>query len=250
MKWAKSLVASGQNVMVNAPAGYGKSHLITNVLKAKLYAVHKRKGTVWMTASTSLSALAIDGTTIHSAASLQRGLGDVQQLIRAMGTRQKQRWADVKVVVIEECSILSARFFDLLDAVAQEMKSDSRVFRGVQVILLGDIFQLKPMPDLVPNTDAQAGVKYRKAKAQYCFDSAVFGKAHFQFYTMKHSWRCDAKGRLGVFLNQLRKGPHLDEGMLDELDALLMNNVVDKARATVFCCRKKDAAHCESHFSR
>ena len=31
--------------------------------------------------------------------------------------------------------------------------------------------------------------------------------------------------------------------MLDELDALLMSNVVDKARATVLCCRKKDAAH-------
>ena len=57
---------------VAAPAGFGKTHVIQNVLRTAWERVHGKNG-VWVTASTGLAALALEGVTIHSAAGLKRG---------------------------------------------------------------------------------------------------------------------------------------------------------------------------------
>ena len=149
--WVADLVKHGYNAMCNAPAGYGKTKLIKKLLRPALRNKHKKESTIWITASTSLAALAIDGTTIHSAAGLQRGNGTVEKIVEDIMKRPRivKRWRGIRVIVIEEFSLISARFLDLLDGVAKSMKHNTQPFGGVQVVLVGDVFQLKPVPDWV-----------------------------------------------------------------------------------------------------
>lgn len=78
--WAGGLHARRENVLLSTPAGFGKSHVIKNVLKPVLERMYGEKGE-WITASTGLAALAVDDTTIHSMGGLQRGEGLADGLI-------------------------------------------------------------------------------------------------------------------------------------------------------------------------
>lgn len=44
---------------------------------------------IWITASTSLAALAIDGTTIHTAMGLQHGKGTVKKTVADIMTKPR-----------------------------------------------------------------------------------------------------------------------------------------------------------------
>jgi ATP-dependent DNA helicase PIF1 len=63
----------------------------------------------------------------------------------------KKRWEDVKILVIDEISMLSAELFDLLSTIASRVRLDDRPFGGIQLILCGDFFQLPPV-GLGPST--------------------------------------------------------------------------------------------------
>ena len=57
----------------------------------------------------------------------------------------KKRWENVKILVIDEISMLSAELFDVLSTVATRVRLDERPFGGIQLILCGDFFQLPPV---------------------------------------------------------------------------------------------------------
>ena len=63
----------------------------------------------------------------------------------------KKRWEDVRILVIDEISMLSAELFDLLSTIASRVRLDERPFGGIQLILCGDFFQLPPV-GLGPST--------------------------------------------------------------------------------------------------
>lgn len=166
-QWVKEVVEQQCNVMCCAPAGYGKSHTIKHVLATALQTHLRRANRFWVTGSTNMAALALDGKSIHSAAGLQRGRGTADNLIASTHAKVKLRWKHVQVVIIEEVSMLSARFMDLFDEVARKMKHNNEPFGGLQLILVGDFMQLKQVPDVVsiPDNEREDGVKYRKLRA-------------------------------------------------------------------------------------
>ena len=86
------------NVMLNAPAGYGKSHVIKTVMRPLLERCYQKKG-VWFTASTGLTAVALgpNASTLHSMAGIGRGTGTAYDLFQAMPAKAQSRWRDVKV---------------------------------------------------------------------------------------------------------------------------------------------------------
>lgn len=57
----------------------------------------------------------------------------------------KKRWENVKILVIDEISMLSAELFDLLHDIASQVRPDQGPFGGIQLILCGDFFQLPPV---------------------------------------------------------------------------------------------------------
>ena len=66
-------------------------------------------------------------------------------------------------------------------------------------------------------------------------------------FKLKHCWRYDVAGELGLFLAQLQVRPTVGSDLCDKMVALLGNNsVVTSANATVLCCRKAEAAKISS----
>ena len=53
----------------------------------------------------------------------------------------------MKVLIIDEISMLDGSFLDKLNQVAQGVRNYKEPFGGVQLVLTGDFFQLPPVPD-------------------------------------------------------------------------------------------------------
>ena len=240
--WAESIHQRNRNIMLSAPAGFGKSHLIRNVLRPVLEKAFGPQG-LWVNASTGLAASALEGVTIHSAAGLQWGHMKAEAVKRGMSTSAKARWRHVKAIVIEEFSMLSADFLDLLDAVARLMKKVEQAFGGVLVILVGDLAQLAPVPDFQA-TGSLEGPKWKKHPAEYAFESKVWSQANFECCRLRHCWRYDINGRLGKFLSALRVAPTLTADLYEEMKLLLLRTAADVEEAVMLCCRKKRLVCC------
>lgn len=100
-----------------------------------------------ITASTGIAATHIGGATIHS----WSGIGIRRKLSRrdidAISQKRHvaKRMADAKVLIIDEISMLSAETLTMVDTVLRAVRADTRPFGGVQVVLVGDFFQLPPV---------------------------------------------------------------------------------------------------------
>lgn len=152
---AFDLVISGQSVFITGSGGVGKTELIK-----RIYAWHDRCGLkIQVTATTGIAAVNVEGRTVHS---FVRMTPDDDQLpIEDVITRLKREtskaWrADItnlKTLVIDEVSMMQPQFFDRLDTFFRVMRSTGSKddtllkvpFGGVQVILVGDFFQLPPV---------------------------------------------------------------------------------------------------------
>lgn len=133
-----------RSVFITGGAGTGKSHLLRILTRALPVS------TTFVTATTGLAALQLSGTTLHAFA----GCGVVQAhtpwrrvLHQVMTkTRAVRAWRRCRVLVIDEVSMLSAWFLDLLDYVAQHVRQRlGEPFGGVQLIFTGDFLQLPPV---------------------------------------------------------------------------------------------------------
>lgn len=157
-------VLQGHSVFFTGSAGTGKSVLLREIIKA-LRNRHKKpnyfknipgmaagaddNNSVAVTASTGLAACNIGGTTLHSFAGIGLGKEDADKLVRKIRRNRKclRRWKSVKVLVVDELSMVDGELFDKLEYVARKIRRSEKPFGGVQLVLTGDFFQLPPVPD-------------------------------------------------------------------------------------------------------
>lgn len=134
---ALKILSSGQSVFLTGEPGAGKSHTIREFMK-------RTRRLVALTASTGIAATNIGGQTIHA----WSGIGARQALtktdvyaIRNGPAGRRMRAADA--LVIDEISMLSGDVLQMVDFVARVARDAYRTpFGGLQVILVGDFFQL------------------------------------------------------------------------------------------------------------
>lgn len=140
---ALEILQTGANVFLTGEPGAGKSHTIGLFIKwldqqNKEYAI---------TASTGIAASHIDGKTIHSWSGLgiRRGLTKEQLdgIGRNMWMVQKMR--PVKILVIDEISMLDAVVINDISNILQVVHNNKKPFGGIQVVFVGDFFQLPPV---------------------------------------------------------------------------------------------------------
>lgn len=143
---AQRALKKRENLFITGPAGTGKSVLLRYIIREmrKMWG----EGSVAVTAPTGIAAVNIGGETIHRFAGIGTRKGSTEQVVARVLRSSKARfaWQDVKVLVIDEVSMVSAELFDLLDAVACSVRNDTvGPFGGIQLILCGDFFQLPPI---------------------------------------------------------------------------------------------------------
>ncbi len=140
---ALKVMLDGASVFLTGPPGAGKTYVLNEFVKRA-----ERNGKrVAITASTGIAATHISGSTIHS----WSGLG-----IREALTPQDRDWLrynatllrryiNTDVLVIDEVSMLHGKRLDMVNEACKLIRGSEAPFGGLQVILVGDLFQLPPV---------------------------------------------------------------------------------------------------------
>lgn len=184
---AIAILKMGKNVFLTGEPGAGKSHTVnTFVAWLRSHGI-----SVAVTASTGIAATHIGGMTIHS----WSGIGIAKFLsksdLQEIATRDKvvRRVKDTRVLIIDEISMLDGRTLTMVDAVCKEIRKSPAPFGGLQVVLVGDFFQLPPVT--------------QGARAEFAFDAVAWSDAKLAVCYLSEQHRQEDAAFLGV-LSALR----------------------------------------------
>jgi hypothetical protein len=134
---------TGASIFLTGQPGSGKTHTVNRyVRELQLQGIDYA-----YTASTGIAATHGHGVTIHA----WSGIGVREALTRrdldvlATNRRLTSRIDKTKVLIIDEISMLPARALSLVDSVCRHIRGIRAPFGGMQVVLVGDFFQLPPV---------------------------------------------------------------------------------------------------------
>lgn len=155
---------TNSNVLLLGGPGVGKS-----VLNNALRELGKKP---WvLSAPTGLAALNINGRTLHSIFGIPiSGVipPDYEDYKHDGKTHDFLRW-HIKCLIIDEISMVRVDVFDYLDRKLRYIKGVDKPFGGIQVVIVGDFFQLPPV---VKDTEEDELFEYWNSP--FVFSSKVF----------------------------------------------------------------------------
>lgn len=130
---------SDRNIFLTGRAGTGKSTLL------QFFRTSTAKNTAVL-APTGVAAVNIKGQTIHSFFNFRPDITpDTVGNIR-LRRGQKEIYRNLDTVIIDEVSMVRADMMDCIDAfLRRHARHSSKPFGGVQMILIGDLYQLPPV---------------------------------------------------------------------------------------------------------
>ncbi len=161
---ALDILKTGANVFLTGEPGSGKTHTVN----AYINYLREHDIAPSITASTGIAATHVGGMTIHA----WSGIGIKKFLderdIDEMQSRETlvKRLAHAKVLIIDEISMLDGKVLAMVELVCRKVRHSEEPFGGLQVVLVGDFFQLPPI------------AKYGEPPAQFCFDAPLWEKLH------------------------------------------------------------------------
>jgi len=204
MSAMQTLESTQSNLLIMGQAGTGKSTFV-NYLRA---ASGKR---IVCACPTAVSALNISGQTIHSLFQIQPRDFVMPELLKLKAkTRNVLTGADV--LIIDEISMVAPDLLDAMDILARQARRNNAPFGGLQVMAIGDLFQLPPVITRDAAALYEQNYGYQNA---YFFDSNVFKRANFLRYDFDLVYRQNDMELLQN-LTRLRGG---DAGALDFFNA-------------------------------
>lgn len=142
-KQALDILKTGANVFLTGEPGAGKTHTINEYVRY----LRDHKVEVAITASTGIAATHIGGMTIHSWSGMGINTSPSNYELGAIASREyvAKRVGRAKILIIDEVSMLSSQALDTVDAICRAVRQSDKPFGGLQVILVGDFFQLPPI---------------------------------------------------------------------------------------------------------
>ncbi len=152
------------NLFITGRAGTGKSTLLT-------YFRSTTKKKIVVLAPTGVAAVHVGGQTIHSFFGFSPETTPDTVKNPRFYTEDKEIYREIDTIIIDEISMVRADLFDCIDIFLRKAGPDKRKpFGGVQMILIGDLYQLPPV---VPERDR---VLFSERYASpYFFSSNVCG---------------------------------------------------------------------------
>ncbi|SEE97026.1 AAA family ATPase [Ruania alba] len=205
---ALDLLERGENLFLTGKAGTGKSTLIRHFL-----ATTARRTVV--AAPTGIAALNVEGYTIHRLLGLSptTSLADVRDGSYRPG-RFTKTLAHLDTLIIDEASMVRADLFDLLTAALERFgPRPGTPFGGVQLVLVGDLYQLPPVV-----TEREADYFSTRYETPYFFSADSYEREQFPTIELTTVFRQLGDDRLTGILNAIREGVLLGHAM-DELNA-------------------------------
>ena len=174
---ALRLVESGKNLFITGKAGTGKSTLLKVIRDAltENYVI---------LAPTGVAAVNIGGQTIHSFFGFRPDI-TIEKVLRRKHPRNPDVYKNLEVLIIDEISMVRA---DLLDCVntflTMHGPEKGRPFGGVQLIFIGDLYQLPPIV-----TYKEKEIFSEMYLSPYFFDSKAFSETEFKIVELTKIYR-------------------------------------------------------------
>jgi ATP-dependent DNA helicase PIF1 len=192
---ALNILRTGTNVFLTGSPGSGKTYTV------KEYVDWLRSHDIEpsITASTGVAATHIHGQTLHAWSGI--GITDTfsEYEIDRIASKEPvaKRIQKTSVLIIDEISMLSGTLLDAVDAVCRQVRGSELPFGGIQVVLVGDFFQLPPV----------AG---RGRQVPFAFESAAWKSAHLVTCYLTEQHRQD-DGQFLSLLSAIRAGNFADD---------------------------------------
>ena len=208
-KQALDLMEKGENIFLTGKAGSGKSTLIREFLSSTNRIVEK-------VAPTGIAALNIDGYTIHKLFGI-RPTTTLKSLVEGkefIPHRSRETIEKIDTLIIDEASMLRADLFDIIVwALKKYGKNKFAKFGGVQIILVGDLFQLPPV---VTNKENDFFTTYYDTP--YFFSAKNYTDDTFSTIELTKVFRQTGDDTFVNTLNSIREG-YIDDKMLETLNS-------------------------------
>jgi ATP-dependent exoDNAse (exonuclease V) alpha subunit len=187
----ESMENSNLNLFITGKAGTGKSTLID-------YFRNTTKKKTVILAPTGLAAINVRGQTIHSFFHLAPRFVDPNQNPQVSNSRI---YRDVDTIIIDEISMVRADIFDRIDKFLRTNGKDKSLpFGGIQIIVVGDLFQLPPIV-----TREEQYVFNQFYESPYFFSSNAFTASGFSVIELTHIFRQKDEKYI-MLLNKIRIG--------------------------------------------
>ncbi|MFA6105329.1 MAG: PIF1 family DEAD/DEAH box helicase [Patescibacteria group bacterium] len=198
---ALMILKTGANVFLTGEPGSGKTHTInqyTNYLRARGIAPS-------VTASTGIAATHIGGMTIHSWSGIGiKNTFSKYDLDRITSSEYiVKRISRAKILIIDEVSMLAPDTLAKVDAVCRGIKESTEPFGGLQIILVGDFFQLPPIVNRFETVKTQPTL-INNPPERFAYDSSSWKKANFMTCYLTEQHRQDDNGFFAI-LTAIRK---------------------------------------------
>jgi ATP-dependent exoDNAse (exonuclease V) alpha subunit len=212
----------GDNIFITGKAGTGKSTFI-EFLKS-----NTQKNIVYL-APTGMAALRIRGRTIHSLFKIPPQL-ITENSLRANRYKSEivQLFRTIDTIVIDEISMVRADVLDGIDYILRRERGCESPFGGVQMVFVGDVFQLPPVVNgkkVIRMQDenhseqliSEADYFEQEYGGCYFFNAKAFLCGDFTFFELQKIFRQTNRQFIGI-LNALRNGVMSEEeiGLLNE----------------------------------
>ena len=138
---------NGLNIFITGPGGSGKSHVINFFVEYYKNNYENDENKLYVTSSTGLSSLLINGITINQYSGIGIGDKEIDYYVKKISKNKKtrERWRNTKILIIDEVSMISSDIFEKLDIIGQKIRKNTKSFGGIQIILSGDFLQLPPV---------------------------------------------------------------------------------------------------------
>ena len=210
---AKDFVLNtSRHVFLTGKAGTGKTTFL------KYIKTHTKKKTV-VVAPTGVAAINAGGTTLHSFFQLPFGafipgtlrgfttyntpVNDPHSLIKNLRIFSEKRkiFRELELLIIDEISMVRADLLDAVDTILRHFRRKPfEPFGGVQVLYIGDLFQLPPV------TNDQDWELLREYYASpFFFESYAVRQARPMYVELQHIYRQSDPVFVGL-LNEVRNG--------------------------------------------
>jgi hypothetical protein len=206
---AEFVADTGCHIFLTGKAGTGKTTFLHGLKK------NSPKRLV-VTAPTGVAAINAGGVTLHSFFQLPFG----PFVPGSEASRSQYRFSNDKIgiiksldlLVIDEISMVRADLLDGVDSVLRRFRRSDRPFGGVQLLMIGDLFQLPPV---VKEDDWRLLEPYYASP--YFFSSNALGQTDMLTIELRHIYR-QVDDRFIDLLNRVRNN-RIDLAGLGELNA-------------------------------
>lgn len=172
-----AVLTKGLSVFITGAGGVGKSECIKHIVMI----MRDRGLKVGVTAHTGIAAITIDGQTLWSFMKFNIEILKKTKEEIATILMKKKGWAynlnSYRALIVDEVSMIDPHVFEVMDYVIQMSRRVFTPFGGMQLILVGDFFQL-PSPN-----------EKKMTIQRYVFQSDVFWRAIDDMYDLQEMWR-------------------------------------------------------------